>query len=120
MCLCCFAGLSGCAALWLSVWTSADATAFPDVLYYLGIYAALTMGAMALVFGRAFTWAGIVVRAAGRKPPHCRWTLLRFPKVPSESLARRYPHAAAEPCASLPAGVLRHHANGSHPQPLRA
>ena len=46
-----------------------------DVLYYLGIYAALTMGAMALVFGRAFTWAGIVVRAAGRKPHDCRWTL---------------------------------------------
>ena len=85
LCLHCSAGLSGCAALWLSVWTSADATAFSDVLYYLGIYAALTMGAMALVFGRAFTWAGIVVRAAGRKPPHCRWTLLRFRRFQQDS-----------------------------------
>ena len=49
-------GMSGLASVWLSVWTSADATGFSDTLYYLGIYAAITIGAMVLVFARAFTW----------------------------------------------------------------
>lgn len=49
-------GMSGLASVWLSVWTSADVTAFSDTLYYLGVYAAITIGAMGLVFARAFTW----------------------------------------------------------------
>ena len=55
-------GMSGLASVWLSIWTSADVATFSDTLYYLGIYAAIVIGAMGLVFARAFTWCDCVKR----------------------------------------------------------
>ena len=90
-------GLSGLASVWLSVWTSADATEFSDVLYYLGIYGAITMGAMALVFVRAFTWAAVVVQAAGKIHARLLSRVLRFPlsffdTTPTGRILNRFAH----------------------------
>ena len=68
-------GMSGLASVWLSVWTSADVSTFSDTLYYLAIYGAITIGAMGLVFARAFTWCDSLTGfLISRRIPLLRWS----------------------------------------------
>ena len=46
-------GLAGLASIWLSVWIGADDGSLSATLFYLGVYGAMTLGAMGLVFGLA-------------------------------------------------------------------
>jgi ABC-type multidrug transport system fused ATPase/permease subunit len=91
-------GLSGGASVWLSVWTSAEgATGLSDVLFYLGVYAVMTLGAMSLVFGRAFMWAGVVVKAANKIHARLLNRVLRFPLnffdvTPTGRILNRFAH----------------------------
>ncbi len=48
--------------LWLAAWSN-DSGA--ETFQYLSVYACVAIGSMCLVLGRAFTWAGIAVNAAG-------------------------------------------------------
>jgi ABC-type multidrug transport system fused ATPase/permease subunit len=89
--------MSGLASVWLSVWTSADVTTFSDTLYYLSIYGAITIGAMGLVFARAFTWAAVVVQAAGKIHARLLARVLRFPlsffdTTPTGRILNRFAH----------------------------
>eukprot|EP01051_Picozoa_sp_SAG22_P002272 SAG22_NODE_100_length_20558_cov_10.189305_7_plen_738_part_00 len=91
-------GLSGLASVWLSVWTSDEnATALRDVLFYLGFYAVMTVGSMVLVFGRAFIWASVVVKAAGKIHAVLLNRVLRFPLhffdvTPTGRILNRFAH----------------------------
>jgi ATP-binding cassette subfamily C (CFTR/MRP) protein 1 len=94
--------LAGLASLWLSEWTSAtteaeDAGGSVSVAYYLSVYLLLTLGAMVLVFGRAFQWATIVVRAAGNIHRRLLARVLRFPvaffdRTPTGRILNRFAH----------------------------
>eukprot|EP01052_Picozoa_sp_SAG31_P031802 SAG31_NODE_3412_length_4303_cov_2.825167_2_plen_448_part_00 len=91
-------GLSGLASVWLSIWTSdSDASGISGVLYYLSIYACMTVGAMALVFGRAFIWASVVVKAAGKIHKTLLNRVLHFPlqffdQTPTGRILNRFAH----------------------------
>lgn len=70
--------------LWLSQWSSASAghgQLSSEIVYYQGVYAFLSMSAMGVLLARAWIWADVVVKAAGRIHEQLLSSILRVSRA---------------------------------------